>query len=539
MPELKRPLRVFLSYASQDKFLVRELSRRLVGEGWIDTWQDEKSLLPGQDWRAKIEEAVEDADVVIICLSNHSVTKEGHVQKELRYAREIALEKPEDAIFLIPLRLEVCEVPRGLRFYQWVDYFGDIKDSSYRALVASLNLRYEQKLRTEEAERLRKELQQREIAEKNSREKAEKARLKAEEERQRIAKSKAEQEVAERVEQKRKEKELREKSAREEKEGGQKSVPTKPQIGMKSVYWFGGFAVIVLGIVLFSSQNNLSQSVEPTPVNTPSQIAATTIPTKSLDFVATLTPYPTETPAPTSTFTLTPLPVKIIDIKNVPMALVSSGNFIMGSESGNNDAKHVHEVYLDDFYMDIYEVTNKFYEECVGEGVCSEPVYWDYYREKFYADHPVVYVTWTQADVYCKWRGASLPTEAQWEKAARGVDGRTYPWGEEIDCSKASFRSCNKTDTDEVGSYESGKSPYGIYDMAGNVWEWTADWYEENYYQYSLLSNPSGPETGIYRVMRGGAWSYQVDYLRSYNRRSGNVDGARNVIGFRCVRNIP
>lgn len=202
-----RPLRVFLSYASQDKPLVREISRRLTGEGWIETWQDEKNLLPGQDWRVKIEEAVEDADVVIICLSNQSVTKEGHVQKELRYAREIALEKPEDAIFLIPLRLDESEVPRGLRFYQWVDYFEAKKDDSYKALVASLKLRYEQKLKAEaeEEERLRREQQEREIAEKIAREKAEKeaaerARLQAEEEeQQRIAKEKAEREAVEKA----------------------------------------------------------------------------------------------------------------------------------------------------------------------------------------------------------------------------------------------------------------------------------------------------------------------------------------------------
>ena len=102
MPEEKRQLRVFLSYASQDKPVVRELSRRLVKEGWINPWVDEKKLLPGQDWRLKIEEAVETSDIVIICLSGRSVSKEGHVQKELRYAREIALEKPEETIFLIP-----------------------------------------------------------------------------------------------------------------------------------------------------------------------------------------------------------------------------------------------------------------------------------------------------------------------------------------------------------------------------------------------------------------------------------------------------
>ena len=138
MPEEKRPLKVFLSYASQDKPVVRELSRRLVGEGWIDTWFDEKKLLPGQDWRLKIEDAVETSDIVIICLSHNSVTKEGYVQKEIRYAREIALEKPEETIFIIPLRLDGCDVPRGLRFYQWVDYFGEKKDEAYKALLESL-----------------------------------------------------------------------------------------------------------------------------------------------------------------------------------------------------------------------------------------------------------------------------------------------------------------------------------------------------------------------------------------------------------------
>ncbi|MGA7192990.1 MAG: toll/interleukin-1 receptor domain-containing protein [Anaerolineales bacterium] len=173
MPESKRPLKVFLCHASQDKPVVRELSRRLVGEGWIDTWVDEKKLLPGQDWRTEIEEAVETSDIVIICLSTNSVTKEGFVQKELRYAREIAFEKPEETIFLVPLRLDDCSVPRGLRFYQWGDYFGEKKNETYDALLKSLKLRYEQKLRIEEEERAHKEQerQEREASEKAAHEK--------------------------------------------------------------------------------------------------------------------------------------------------------------------------------------------------------------------------------------------------------------------------------------------------------------------------------------------------------------------------------
>lgn len=139
-----RKLRVFLCHASQDKPVVRELYQRLLAEGWIDPWLDTKKLLPGQDWRTLIEDAIESSDVIVFCLSKGSVNKEGFVQKELRYAREIALEKPDGTIFLIPLRLEICDVPRGLRFLQWVDYFDENKTQNYNYLVASLNTRYNQ-----------------------------------------------------------------------------------------------------------------------------------------------------------------------------------------------------------------------------------------------------------------------------------------------------------------------------------------------------------------------------------------------------------
>lgn len=237
----KRPLKVFLSYASQDKPVVWELSRRLASEGWIDPWVDEKKLLPGQDWRTKIEEAVEDSDIVIICLSSKSVTKEGYVQKELRYAREIALEKPEETIFLVPLRLDECDVPRGLRFYQWVDYFGEKEDASYNALIESLKLRYDQKLSLEEAERARKEKIELDIAkriaqEKISREKvekeaAEKAQLEADElARQKAAKEKAESDAKDKIVREKTEKESAENARLEtDEKARQKGVKEKVQ----------------------------------------------------------------------------------------------------------------------------------------------------------------------------------------------------------------------------------------------------------------------------------------------------------------------
>lgn len=144
MTDTNRPLRVFLCHSSNDKPAVRELYQKLRAEPWLDPWLDEKKLLPGQDWRMNIEEAIESSDVVIIFLSSTSLTKEGFVQKELHYAQEVALEKPDGVIFLIPIRLNDCAVPRGLRSYQWGNYFGEQKEQCFSDLIASLSLRHEQ-----------------------------------------------------------------------------------------------------------------------------------------------------------------------------------------------------------------------------------------------------------------------------------------------------------------------------------------------------------------------------------------------------------
>lgn len=199
MPE--RKLHVFLCHASQDKPVVRELYQRLLAEGWIDPWLDVRNLLPGQDWRVVIEEAVESADNVIICLSNNSVSKEGYVQREMKYAQEISLEKPEGTIFLIPLRLDECEAPRGLRLIHWTNYFGIQKEQSYEDLLKSLQTRLEEKIRKEAEEKERLEVLERSrlAAEEDARKKAEeKAQKKAEQKARREARLRA-QEEAQRV----------------------------------------------------------------------------------------------------------------------------------------------------------------------------------------------------------------------------------------------------------------------------------------------------------------------------------------------------
>jgi formylglycine-generating enzyme required for sulfatase activity len=227
---------------------------------------------------------------------------------------------------------------------------------------------------------------------------------------------------------------------------------------------------------------------------------------------------------------------------------VPAGEFPMGSEQGPDDEKPVHSVYLDAYQIMTYEVTNKQYAQCVRNGTCEGGGY-EYLdaagnilnrlNDEAYVDHPVVTVSWFQAETYCKWIGARLPSEAEWEKAARGTDGRIYPWGNDNPTTDLLNFNLTVWDTTPVGSYASGQSPYGVYDMAGNVWEWVADWYSETYYQSSPSSNPTGPSSGQYRALRGGSWNFVVNGVRSALRDDVTPDSIGSVIGFRCARSLP
>jgi formylglycine-generating enzyme required for sulfatase activity len=230
---------------------------------------------------------------------------------------------------------------------------------------------------------------------------------------------------------------------------------------------------------------------------------------------------------------------------------VPAGRFLMGCTQDSvitmcdGDARPIHAVYLDAFYIDKTEVTNSQYAACVLAGACEPPLSnssktrEDYYDDPVYADYPVIHVDWGRADAYCRWRGKRLPTEAEWEKAARGPDMRMFPWGSTAPtCETVNFNDC-VGDTVRVGSYPDNASPYGALDMIGNVREWVNDLYVKHYYTGSPYYNPQGPDytdKGEHLV-RGGSW---LDSLRVGANPWVRLDEAAiyytELIGFRCVR---
>ncbi|HKG53138.1 MAG TPA: formylglycine-generating enzyme family protein [Anaerolineales bacterium] len=248
------------------------------------------------------------------------------------------------------------------------------------------------------------------------------------------------------------------------------------------------------------------------------------------------------------------------------MVYIPAGQFPMGSEFGLMDEKPAHLVLLDAFWLDHTEVTNEMYRRCVRAKKCDEPSDLLYYDDPQFSNHPVVFVSWTNAVTYCSSVDRRLPTEAEWEKAATWNPVRNekivYPWGNEYDCSKGNFDDELQLDaslmqdgsvncdgytlTAPVGSFPEGASPYGALDMGGNVWEWVHDAFigvdsfnfnTENYYAISRFKNPMGvpPASTGYRSLRGGSWNWTYGYGRSAYRLGIGKDDTYDGVGFRCA----
>ena len=272
----------------------------------------------------------------------------------------------------------------------------------------------------------------------------------------------------------------------------------------------------------------------------------------------TAIPAPTNTPLPVAT--ATPDTVQISTKDGMTQIHIPAGAFIMGAMDvyRENDEQPPHEVKLDSYWIDQVEVTNGMYELCVNAGVCRPPreIRSDNREEYFgnpeFRDYPVVNVAWLDANAYCQWAERRLPTEAEWEHAARGDDKRNYPWGDEPPNEFNSNSQNIVGDTTRVGSYAEGASPFGVLDMAGNVWEWVADRYQPNYYKKSPLENPQGPSAeevqNLYRVIRGGSFQEDGIFLRLVNRSflegpnpsadpkdEAYYGKSTNRIGFRCA----
>ncbi|MCL4271092.1 MAG: SUMF1/EgtB/PvdO family nonheme iron enzyme [Anaerolineales bacterium] len=417
-----RPLRVFLCHSSADKPAVRELYQKLRAEPWIDPWLDEEELFPGMDWNLEIEKAIEATDVILVCLSNNSVTKEGYVQREIRIALDYADYKPEGTLFIIPVRLEECTPPKRLARWQYADYFEGQRERGVQRLLVSLERR------AESLGLMKKETQPR-------------------------SESFYDKAI--------KHKELVEWFDNLEKEANSKSV-----------------------------SNDLN---------------------------------------------------KITLSNGMEFLRVPAGEFTMGSNTGKPDEKPQHLVNIPyDYWMGRFPVTNEQYALFTDEKEIKHPV-GDWKIKKSF---PVVNVTRTIVMDYCQWltnlmKGElplrlllRIPTEAEWEKSARGVDGREYPWGNQFDSKK-----CNtKTESaNSVGMYSpEGDSPYGCADMSGNVWEWTHSLKKS--YPYVVNDGREEKKDTVRYVLRGGSFIDDIDCVRCTFRGGLRASFFDSAIGFRiCI----
>jgi formylglycine-generating enzyme required for sulfatase activity len=320
-------------------------------------------------------------------------------------------------------------------------------------------------------------------------------------------------------------------------------------VGISTVFWWRNGRKSSIGSIPVSDTPQVMIAVKTTEIvtTTPRPPTATTTKMHTQTPPPTATHSPTVTSTPTRTPTETPLPSQMDDPFGVTMILIPQGPIIMGTDEQNPwnmVSRPAHSVNVEMFYIDKYEISNAQYASCVQAGVCQPPRSNSsktrnmYFGDPQYADYPVIFVSWHDAQTYCSWRGGRLPGEEEWEKAARGGDQRVYPWGTDpVDCQRANFAP-NKTcagDTLPIDSHPTGVSPFGAHNLSGNVAEWVNDWL-----QSYPGGNPNASKAfGItHRIARGGAYFDGPNYVQTTIRQGLTPDSAFSYVGFRCVLDI-
>lgn len=551
--------KTFLSYSRVNKDFAVRLARELKSEG-LPVWLDQLDIPPGSRWDFEVEKALTECDIFMVIITKASSTSE-NVLDEIGYAID-------NGKRMLPVLLEKTNVPLRLRRFQYVDFTDKSFDEGVQSAKDLLRTLIDQptiprKSVTEEPQAT-SALAETDLSapgQTGSGEKPPSTSTAV------LRREKMEQEMRFKEEEAKLLKEKDELAKELEKERSTKdrmpavaAPPAKSRsrtIGIFGIAVVGILAVGFLATRFFMTPQRSTpeptreiptlKATEPlVPVTSPSETPRREEPTAT-EAAATEAKAAVETPTEDVTSTPAAPAAEITDGKGAAMVLVDAGEFLMGDSKGLVPEQPQHTVNLDAFYIDKFEVTNKLYQACVDEGVCQPPyqTYFsenspgrDYYGSAAYENYPVVYVDWNMAKAYCEWRGARLPTEAEWEKAARGTEALKYPWGKDIACQNANYARC-VNQTTEVGIYPDGVSPYGAFDMSGNVWEWVSDWYAENYYSNSPVNNPTGPISGQSRVVRGGAWNKDINNITTFRRSNWGATYNTWDIGIRCAGDLP
>jgi formylglycine-generating enzyme required for sulfatase activity len=405
---MERRLNVFLSHASEDKAAAREIERRLREDGF-EPWLDEKRLLPGQDWSLEIEKAVRQSDAIVVCISRTSLTKEGYLQRELRRALEVAEEKPDGTIFIIPVKLEQCEVPERIARWEWAAYY---ETDGYDRLTAALRLR---------ASRL----------------------------------------------------------------GIKPGPPARDGFRSRLLHRWPWvlLSVLVLGAVV--------------------TLRILTWPPKQRTISETAPPG---------------------------MVAIAAGVLVMGRDHALFPVEGPpHEMAVQQYYIGRRLVSNAEYGSFVAATHRQPPPHWSHgVPPPGQETLPVTRVSWADAQAYCEAAGSRLPSEAEWEYAARGADSRLYPWGNEFN---SKLVNSLESGVNRVTAPGRNQSPFGVEDLSGNVWQWCADDfkpYPGAHLAFQILEGA--------KVLRGGSFRSDRNHVTTTTRNLERPSARSDEIGFRCAR---